>query len=187
MRNVASRSPCALSPAAGRPLPRRRKLRPLLAPAGSPVRPRPPASARAPCREHGLIKRDRQIKAQVASLDLEQGMGRIADGDEGVARRPVFQARLPLAAQADLLAVFDADGTATSSVLPVGKVTRAEPAGGRQGERNRRNDATSSPRCGPRERPPAWAPNNSARISGSMPAPALPRLMSSPPKSKSKC
>src|SRR5215475_12470754 len=56
-----------------------------------------------PTAEHRLVERDRQVDAQVAAVDLEEGMRRDADGDEHVTR-PVTRRGLALPLQPDLLA-----------------------------------------------------------------------------------
>src|ERR1700722_1724147 len=88
--------------------------------------------------ERGFIKRDRQIKPQIAPLDLEQMMRRVADGHQSIAGRAVSKPRLALAAQADLLAFLDADRNGDVERLAGWQGHARRSTGGRHGERNRR-------------------------------------------------
>src|SRR5436190_8759818 len=59
--------------------------------------------------EHGFVKRDRQIEAQVTAFDLEVRMRANIDCDQEIAG-PVTGRGLPLPLQPDLLASDDARG-----------------------------------------------------------------------------
>ena len=61
-----------------------------------------------PSAERRFINRDRELQPQIAAIQLEVRMGRDLHGDHRVAGFAPHGAGLALAAQPNLLAVFDA-------------------------------------------------------------------------------